>query len=215
MNEIATKSFMKLLLSLLFPSLALAIPRVETRFIYVNGPGSMPRHEIEALVDEARCIFRDELRLPLKVSIIEKSTTYNGILNKSEGVYLSYLIRTYPYVKANTATLYLVPPLYDAIPATYQIFAGAAYQSSYPVGIGFCVAEMVNSLNEPRRNSSLYGALHELGHELGARHDPDNSCFIMDPGVASCAVSISKLNWSVKSKREIRARVLMFLREKK
>lgn len=46
--------------------------------------------------------------------------------------------------------------------------------------------------------------VHEVGHNLGATHDPYKSCTVMDTGLFACSRAQAKrLTWSAKSLKEI------------
>lgn len=192
MNLLA-KLLFGLTLGLVIADIADALP---VQFVYVSGPHIMPVAETQVLIKEVKSRYRD-IGVRLESKFIERKMKTQVSYEDGANIF-SNVSDSYPALISGRS-LFLYPPVVSGDGSYWLIGFGR-------LGLGLASIELTNQLGADRYWHSVLGACHELGHILGAHHDPLGSCTIMDTGVLGCP-DLEQAKFSIVSKRIIRAYV--------
>ena len=192
MNTLA-KILFGITLGLCIADYADALP---VQLVYVNGPHIMPVAQTRVLIDDVKKRYRD-IGVRLESKFIERKMKTQVSYEDGANIF-SNVSDSYPALISGRS-LFLYPPVVSGDGSYWLIGFGR-------LGLGLASIELTNQLGADRYWHSVLAITHELGHVLGAHHDPLGSCTIMDTGILGCA-NLEQAKFSQKSKRIIRAYV--------
>lgn len=199
----------KYLFIVLFFAPTLFAQTLKLNIYYVRGPSAIKKNQLETITATVIETYKNQLDIDLLINKLE--TIKNPFKRFQFLKRRKFLINAwykYFYKKDSQnrdINLVILPPL--TRPNKSLWFAGYAAATcafDHYIPVAYVAGYFKNSVLQTN-NLIATGITHELGHLLGAEHDPALPKTIMHPDPLSTLDTTGPLNFSQKSKRQIHA----------
>lgn len=159
---------------------------VKVHIAAVKGEKAISCADVTQLFEEAKGAFSDigiDLEL-VQLDCLKRQRPRGTLQNRATQLikYIRVLNRLNP--RNDTLHIAVTPPLKDG--GKFYIAGFSIGTCRYPItyAAGVVNAEYTSAEGEDRWGASVVALQHELGHLLGAKHDPLGTLAIMEPGAA-------------------------------